>query len=155
MLETARTYPQASFVCIGQKLNPGWVEPLWSEQNIYYLGDKHYSQMPAYVSSFDICMIPYSVQQQHGGDPIKFYEYLAMLKPVVTTNIGGVSRFADFPNVRVANDYVTFTKAIGEFLARIGTGQVVTTRQLPVDVLWPNKADQMIKAMLEAVSHKG
>jgi teichuronic acid biosynthesis glycosyltransferase TuaH len=149
LLQAAKAFPEVSFVCIGQKLNPAWVKPLWLQPNVYYLGDKYYLQMPAYVSAFDICIIPYSKVQQHGGDPIKFYEYLALHKPVVTTDIGGVARFNDFPNVQIVRNSSEFTEALGSFINSLIRGKTIQFGELPKEVLWSEKVNLMVKSIQE------
>ncbi len=64
-------FPAMSFVFIGQQLDQKWMRPVWRYPNAYYLGDKPYRQLPEYLAAFDICIIPYSVQRQHGVDPIR------------------------------------------------------------------------------------
>jgi len=154
LLTVADSLPEVSFVCIGQLLNPKWVKLLWSRQNIHYLGDKHYNTLPQYLASFDICMIPADISRQHGGDPIKFYEYLAMGKPIVTTNIGGVTAFAHLPQVKVVANAVEFIDALNHFLAFIKSGVQFPAVDLPNDVLWSTKVDMMINAIQQKMSTK-
>lgn len=154
LLAAANAIPEATFVCIGQLLNPKQLKSLWGCRNIYYLGDKHYTSLPDYLHAFDICIIPARMSKQHGGDPIKFYEYLAMGKPIVTTNIGGVSAFANFPQVKVVTDAPGFIAALKHFLTLIRTGGKLPFAELPIEVLWSTKADIMIKAIQQKVSKK-
>lgn len=153
LLTVANAMPEVSFVCIGQQLNPKMVKPLWDRPNIHYLGDKHYNILPDYLAAFDICMIPADVSRQHGGDPIKFYEYLAMGKPIVTTNIGGVSVFADLPQVKVVSDAAEFIAALKHFLTLIQGGVKLPLVDLPREVLWSTKADFMINAIQQKISN--
>jgi teichuronic acid biosynthesis glycosyltransferase TuaH len=145
LLAVANALPEVSFVCIGQQINPKWTKPLWTCPNIHYLGDKHYDSLPHYLASFDICMIPANVFRQHGGDPIKFYEYLAMGKPIVTTNIGGVSAFCNHPQVKVVEDAAQFIAAVKHFKTNIETGVKLPFADLPKEALWSTKTDQIIR----------
>lgn len=145
MENVAKAFPQISFVFIGQLLNPKWMQHLWRFPNVYYLGDKHYDLLPNYLASFDICIIPYSTQRQHGGDPIKFYEYLAMGKPIVTTDIGGVSRFREFLQVCVAESSPEFIQGIETFAQMIVKGERLLPRDVPSDITWSYKANQILQ----------
>ncbi len=140
----ARSLPNTSFVFIGQQLNPRWMRPLWKFPNVHYLGDKHYQILPDYLANFDICVVPYSEERQHDVDPIKFYEYLYMGKPVVTTNVGGVQKYSDFPNVKIASDPESFTKALADFLNILTNNEVIPIGKLPESVFWQFKANQMM-----------
>ena len=148
-LAALRALPDVSFAFIGQQLDPKWMAPLWALPNAHYLGDKPYAELPAYLAAFDICSIPYSVERQHGGDPIKFYEYLAAGKPVVTTRIGGVGAFADFPQVRVVERAEQYVAALRELTALAREHTPIPNRPLPDDCTWAAKADTMISAALD------
>ena len=140
----AQSLPDTNFVLIGQQLNPKWMKPLWKIPNVHYLGDKHYQDLPNYLAGFDICVVPYSEERQHDVDPIKFYEYLYMEKPVITTNVGSVQEYSNFPNVKIASDPENFAKALSDFLEKIRNGETISAGNLPKSVFWKSKADQMI-----------
>jgi len=137
--------PEVNFVFIGQILNRQWVKCLWRYPNVFYLGNKHYSQLPQYLAAFDVCIIPYSKQRQHGGDPIKFYEYLAIGKPVVTTPIGDVVRYQNYPQVRIGETDAEFIKGLNFFLKTIRQGDSIKIRPLPMQSSWKAKADLIIQ----------
>jgi glycosyltransferase involved in cell wall biosynthesis len=152
MDHVAKALPETSFVLIGQQLNPKWMRPLWDLPNVYYLGDKHYQSLPDYLANFDVCLVPYSEERQHDVDPIKFYEYLCMKKPVVTTNVGGVQKYIEFPNVKIASDPIQFTDAIAYFLAKISISEAIPAGDLPDSVTWRYKANQMISMINQEYS---
>ena len=125
------------------------MRPLWQLPNVKYLGDKHYDLLPSYLANFDICIIPYNLERQHFNDPIKFYEYLAMNKPVVTTRIGGVSAFEHCQQVKIVNNAAEFINALHYFLNLIRDGSKIPPVELPVDVLWSTKANKMIDVITQ------
>ncbi len=148
MSNVVQQLPDVNFVFIGQELNSNWVRPLWQHPNAHYLGDKPYSQLPNYLAAFDVCVIPYNQQRQHGVDPIKFYEYLAMGKPVVTTNIGGVSVFKDFPQVRIPENQEEFLEAVRYFTDATREGRAIPISELPEAYTWQAKANEIIQSLL-------
>lgn len=150
----ARRLPKASFVFIGQQLNPTWMKPVWRHPNVHYLGDKRYELLPMYLNAFDICIIPYSVARQHGGDPIKFYEYLAAGKPVVTTKIGNVSAYSSLPQVRVVEGPEQFAEALEHFVSVLEREGGVQTAALPSECTWAAKADQMVRVLSDKIDQK-
>jgi len=153
--QMARRFPHVTFVFIGQQLNTRWVKHLWSLPNVCYLGDKQYSTLPSYLNAFDICMIPYHPERQHGGDPIKFYEYLAMGKPIVTTNIGGVSAFSDYPQVHVARDHQDFLAGLATFVEHVQERRPVAIQPLPQECLWSSKAARILQAIKSVQEETG
>ncbi len=67
------------------------------EDNFHWLGPKNYSQLPAYLRGFDVCLIPWLVTElTKNMSPTKTPEYLAAGKPVVSTPIPDV--MADYPD---------------------------------------------------------
>jgi len=84
----ARTLPDVSFVFVG------YVEPrirassairtLRSLKNVHFLGLKPREEVPRYVAGFDVCMVPFLNEAvTRAVSPLKFFEYLAMGKPIV------------------------------------------------------------------------
>ena len=138
-----------NFVFIGQELNSNWMKPLWQYPNTYYLGDKPYPQLPQYLAAFDICIIPYNEERQHGVDPIKFYEYLAMDKPIVTTDIGGVGVFQDFPQVWVAQNSDEFLHGLHYFTNQVRDKSAIPRSRFPEKYLWRTKVDKIVETIMQ------
>ena len=147
MMQTATALPSVNFVCIGQVLDQEWVKPLWKLPNVFYLGDKHYTELPAYLAGFDICTIPYNQTRQHNVDPIKFYEYVAMGKPVVTTAIGNVEAFFDFPQVHIAHSADEFIAGIQSELGILQQSRSRIIRKLPEENYWAFKIEQIAQKL--------
>jgi len=146
--------PQVSFVLIGQVLDKKWVEKLFKLKNIYFLGDKHYSQFPIYLAGFDLCIIPHNVGAlENEGDSIKLYEYLAAGKPVVTTNIAGVHVFRDI--ITIAHTTEEFLQGIIYWCKRAKEDKSLS-KKLKDGIsevhLWSRKAEMMINLIVERMS---
>lgn len=84
--ETAKTRPDWSFVFIGRE-NPGVdLSNLRAMENCHFLGLKPNEQLPAYIRQFDACLNLFaSGDLSKDVSPLKFYEYLATGKPIVST----------------------------------------------------------------------
>lgn len=89
----AKENPKCTFVLLGMILEGNIQKQLSDLNNVVFLGDIHYSLLPNFITNADVCIIPYKEEKQHGGDPIKFYEYLAANKPVVSTRIGEIEKY--------------------------------------------------------------
>ena len=88
----ARRKPEWHIVMIGPvaKISP---ESLPKLPNIHYLGMKHYSELPSYISGWDIAMMPFAHNESTRYiSPTKTPEYLAAGKPVISTPIIDVLR---------------------------------------------------------------
>ena len=80
--------------------------------NIHYLGGKDYSELPTYLSGWDVAMMPFAINESTRFiSPTKTPEYLAGGKPVVSTPIRDVERhYSKLSAVRIA-------ATAGEFMA--------------------------------------
>lgn len=105
---------------------PGWnflligtvrtnIDSLSSLKNVRILPAKDYSELPKYVACFDVCIIPFKVNElTQSADTIKLYEYLATGKPIVATSLTQAKRYSNV--VRVANSVEEFEKLLEEAL---------------------------------------
>ncbi len=133
-----------SFVLIGQILDRSIFRKIKKKPNFYYLGDKPYSVYPAYVRAFDVCLIPYVAgKREHGGDSIKFYEYLAAGKPIVTAMIEGVSD--EYANVFVADGYEDFSQKI-----RMALDAPSSASSVPDRFTWRSRTHQLLRPILRS-----
>jgi glycosyltransferase involved in cell wall biosynthesis len=90
--DIAQQNPQWSFVFVGKALDqPGLAAALARLKalgNVYFLGGKSSSELAAYPQHFDVCMLPYCVDDYTKYiDPLKLSEYMASGRPSVGTPI--------------------------------------------------------------------
>lgn len=103
--------PKSSFVFVGQILDQEIYKKIIKRKNVFFLGDKNYSIYPNYVSNFDICIVPYNINEgQHGGDSMKAYEYLLTGKKVVGTNGNGLQDLREY--LYLAESSIEFSEAL-------------------------------------------
>ena len=83
--------PDWHFVLVGPVQPNLDVSPIEALPNVTLTGMAEVSELPGYVRAFDVCMIPYLIDDfVRGIYPLKLHEYLAAGKPVVTTPIPAV-----------------------------------------------------------------
>jgi len=57
-------------------------------ENVHYLGKKEYKDLPQYLNNFDICIIPFLINEiTLSTSPVKAFEYMAAKKPIITTDL--------------------------------------------------------------------
>ncbi len=84
----ARERTQCALVLVGPVLSgaEAQVRALQRLPNVHVLGERPYEAIPAYLHSFDVCLIPFQVNDlTRVVNPVKFYEYMAAARPVVAT----------------------------------------------------------------------
>ena len=80
-------------------------------KNVIVTGEKPYAQLPQYLYRFDVCLIPFIVNNLTlATNPVKVYEYLASGKPVVAVNLPELEYISDL--VCLASSPIEFEQAI-------------------------------------------
>jgi glycosyltransferase involved in cell wall biosynthesis len=104
--------PAASVVMLGPVVK---VDPATLPQghNIHWLGKRDYEALPAYVKGFDVCLMPFALNEATEFiNPTKTLEYMAARKPIVSTAVADVVRNFT-PVVRVAKSAPEFITLAG------------------------------------------
>ena len=90
--KVAEMRPDWSFVMVGPVVKIS-EDDLPKRPNIHYLGGKTYDELPAYLSGWDVALMPFAMNESTQFiSPTKTPEYLAGGKPVVSTPIKDVVR---------------------------------------------------------------
>ncbi|MDX3905162.1 MAG: glycosyltransferase family 1 protein [Pigmentiphaga sp.] len=111
--ELAARRPDWSFVMVGPVVKID-AAVLPRRPNIHYLGQKPYSELPAYLGGWSVALMPFARNESTRFiSPTKTPEYLAAGRPVVSTPITDVVRmFGNTDIVHIAADACTFERAI-------------------------------------------
>lgn len=87
LYEIIRQRPGYSFVFTGPEDDGFRQHRIHTLKNVYFLGQKKVSELPAYITVYDVCINPQMINDITDGNyPLKIDEYLAMGKPTVATS---------------------------------------------------------------------
>ncbi|HFE9701784.1 glycosyltransferase [Clostridium perfringens] len=82
--------------------------------NISYLGMIDYKDLINYSRYFDVCIVPFIKNDiTDSTSPLKIFEYMALEKPIVTTNI---NECKNYESCLISKDYDEFIKNIDKAL---------------------------------------
>ena len=112
----AKNCPDYSFILIGHTIGSD-IRKLRNFQNVHFIGERPYSELPKYLHGFDVCLIPFKKTPLiHATHPIKIYEYFAAGKPVVVTDMPELHPMAKMCFIsKTKEDFlVNIRKAINE-----------------------------------------
>ena len=86
----ARRFPQCSFVVIGRSVVP---LTIWDGlDNVHFLGQLPYSELPQYARYFDVGLIPFVRNDlTKAVNPLKLMEYFAVGIPVISTRLPDIT----------------------------------------------------------------
>lgn len=61
---------------------------LADRENVYFLGSKSYFELPQYACHYDVGILPFKKYKlTESVSPVKLFEYMALRKPIVTTDL--------------------------------------------------------------------
>src|SRR5262249_49419457 len=86
----AKAHPEGQILMVGPvvKIDPA---TLPRHPNLHYLGQKQYKELPAYLSGWDVAILPFARNQATRFiSPTKTLEYMAAEKMIVSTPITDV-----------------------------------------------------------------
>lgn len=152
LAKLAKNNSEINFVILGKFLDLKWKNQYWDKnisgiKNIHILGDKSYNSLPNYYNHFDICFIPYSITNQHGGDPIKFYEYLACNKPIISTNIGNIKKFNNGKSIFICDTSEEFIQKF-ELLIK-NYKKLIINHSIPSNLTWLSISKYMLSKLFK------
>ena len=108
--QAALSKPDWSFVLIGSTYGAS-LNGIQGISNIYLLGEKPYEELPGYLYWFDVCCIPFKLNElTEATNPVKLYEYLSAGKPVVATRL---------PELEAYNHYLYLANGVRDFVSKV------------------------------------
>ncbi len=144
LLEMARARPHWSWAFVGAIQTS--VADLAALPNVHLLGQQRHDSLVRYIRQFDVCIVPY-VNSQFTATvvPTKINEYLAVGKPVVSTELPAVRKFNEQHDIlQTSGDPKDFLQAIERAL-QSGTDEAAIARGRAVAELgnWDSRLEAM------------
>lgn len=145
LAQMARSRPDWSWVLVGAPEVP--LHDLAGLPNLYLLGQRPHHELARYIRTFDVCIVPYRRSAYtETVVPSKINEYLAMGKPVVSTNLPSVCDFNDKHQVLITAEGhpESFLRAIEEALS-VGEDETLIARRRAVarQAEWTARLEEM------------
>ena len=130
--------PQYSFVMVGRVARD--VSRFARLKNVVFLGKKSYEDIPSFLRAFDVCHIPFQLNDVilHSS-PLKLKEYLAGGKPVVSVAIDEVTKLGDL--VYVASNHAGYLAAIDRALAEDSPERAAARVRAMESESWESKVE--------------
>ena len=110
--------------------------------NVRYFGKKPYDKLAGYTHFFDVCIIPFLINDiTEATSPVKLFEYMSMGKPVVTTALPECKKYN---LVSIAADKNEFKDKIYEAAAKgKEKGYIEALRLCAQENDWKAKAKEL------------
>ena len=122
--------------------------------NLHWLGGKAYTELPDYGGGFDLCLMPFALNESTEFiNPTKSMEYAAMAKPIVSTAIlEFVERPSDF--ISVANSHADFIAKCRESLANPDQQAIARGLSIAEKNTWDSIVDRLEGHILDVLNKK-
>lgn len=122
--------------------------------NLHWLGGRDYAELPAYAKSFDVCLMPFAMNEATRFiNPTKALEYMATGRPIVSTPVQDVVRqFSDV--VVLANDHQGFISECKRCARRPNRARIARGLTLAQRNSWESVVRQLEQHIDDALASK-
>lgn len=142
------------FILIGHTNGCEDINKLSSLNNVHLLGEKPYSELPAYLNLFDVCLIPFKIiPLTLATNPVKMFEYLSQGKAVVSTALPEVLKYSSV--VYTAQDKFEFVQKIKQAFAESEDINLINSRiEVARNNSWSGRFNQLTNFISNSVIEK-
>jgi len=147
----ARKRPQWQIMLVGPVVKISQ-DSLPHEPNIHYLGMRDYKELPAYLSGWDVCLLPFARNESTEFiSPTKTLEYMAAEKPIVSTPITDVKQ--PYSHIVYLGDTQEEFLAACDRALEAGEQERLQRTNLMRQVLAATSWDKTVRAMDEKIQN--
>lgn len=142
--------PNYNFVFVGHTESNFPIDSIKKYNNVHLLGPKEKSEIPKYINSFDLCLNPFKVHEVNDSvSPVKVFEYLAMKKLIISTNMYSLRK------EKVA-DYIIFADNYEQYLNEIDKTLTLTSKinNVPDSILENYSWDNLFAALVSKINSR-
>jgi len=139
--QLAQRNKQWTFVLVGDTYGCD-ITTIAKLENVIFTGEKPYVELPSYLYGFDVCLIPFIINELTlATNPVKVYEYLASGKAVVATPMPELKMIDNY--VKLASNVEEFEKAIQESLLPSDQLKQPIRQQFAMENSWKSRYEQL------------
>jgi Glycosyltransferase len=148
----AKELKDCDIVLIGVKYDLSFdANEIKNIENIHYLGSKKFNELPYYASHFDVCILPFLLNDvTKATSPIKIFEYMALDKPIVTTDLQECRKYQ---SVKIGKTHKEFIGLVREMLQPINKSYRAILKKEALENTWESKVITIIQGLTELENH--
>lgn len=153
--QIAALKPNWQFIMVGPVVKIS-AEDLPKADNIHYLGSKKYEELPNYLASWDVALLPFALNDSTKYiSPTKTPEYLAAGLPVVSTPIRDVVRpYGEMGMVHIADTPAGFIQSCESALNENKAERLKKVDKLLSQNSWNKTQQQMANLIFEVTKSR-
>lgn len=122
-------------------------------KNVHFLGARDYQVLQNYASKIDVLTIPFLINDiTKATSPVKLFEYMALNKPIVTTDMDECRKYE---SVLIGHDHSEFVARLDEALKkRTDNEYIKLLDKEALENTWEEKAKLIVEKMKECENRK-
>jgi glycosyltransferase involved in cell wall biosynthesis len=149
----AQSRPMWSLVLMGNPVNRAIMKVFKEQDNIHYFNEVPLKELPAYISNFDVCINFLKENKvNNSGTSLKLLNYLALGKPIVSSNTAGASQYADV--LYLASTPEEFLRKIEEALNEKDLDLINKRKRIANEQSWSKKIKEVHDLMISFFASK-
>lgn len=149
----AKSRPMWSLVLVGSLLDYLILKRLKKQSNIHLFSEVPLKEIPAYISAFDVCINFYKQNElNESRNSLKLLNYLALGKPIVSSNTAGASQYADV--LYLASTPEEFLQKIEEALNEKDSDLMNKRKRIANEQSWSKKIKEVHDLMVYSFASK-
>lgn len=134
------------FVFIGA-INSSKFRRLYRYSNVFFLGEVDNRDLVGYLAYFDVCTIPFVLNDLiRSTNPVKFYEYIASCRPVVSVRLPELEVYDDI--CYLSDTKEEFENDICKALEEDSKGLRERRKKVAMENSWDSRVDELVKVLL-------
>lgn len=151
IVKLAEANPDWSIAMVGPTIK---VDKVPQRANIHWLGQKNYLDLPAYCKAFDVCMMPFALNEATEFiNPTKALEYMATGKPIVSSAVADVvTNFGSV--VKIARSHDEFISLCRQAIEKPDDALVEAGLNQAVENSWDSIVAQLEKHVSNTIKQK-
>lgn len=147
ILQSKKTW---KFIFIGEA-DKAFKQRFLKYSNVYLFPPVDYTTLPDCLNYIDLAIVPFKIcEHTKGNDLLKYHDYLAMGKPVVSTDIAGAQDLADV--ISIAHTHQEFTQKMDQELQNNSPETVQKRKATAFNNSWPKRMKAFEAILLERLS---
>lgn len=120
-------------------------------ENMRFFGTIDYNELPRFLNLIDVCIIPFKQNRiTQSANPIKLWEYMASGKPIISTAIPEVKKFADIIYIAETKEefLLKLEKALKENSKELAKRRIAVARRND----WNHRVEKLVK-IIESIEY--
>ncbi len=151
LVNLADANPDWSIAMVGPQIK---VDTVPQRANLHWLGQKNYTELPAYCKAFDVCLMPFALNEATEFiNPTKALEYMATGRPIVSSAVADVvTNFGSVVNIaRTHDEFISMCRGA---IDKADTSRIEAGLKQASENSWDSIVAQLENHIADALTRK-